>query len=175
MCGLLFLAVVNDIQFQKIPNRLTYPAMAAGLALGGFQSGSTGVFVGLAGIGTGIAVLLLPYVMGGMGAGDAKLMGAVGGFVGPRGVLSAFLFSALAGGVYALVLLLVRGSLRASLERYGAMLKSFFLTGRVNYLPPAESEERPRLRYGIAIAVGTVLSILWGEEILFAGINGSLM
>ncbi len=54
------------------------------------------------GLFLGVAFLLPVYLIGGMGAGDVKLMGAVGSILGPQGVFIAFLYSAIAGGLYAL-------------------------------------------------------------------------
>ena len=149
--------------------------MAAGLVLSMLRSGPAGLLTGLAGIGVGIAVFIIPYILGGMGAGDAKLMGAIGAILGPGEVFSAFLFTALAGGVYAIIMIVARGDFKATCARYWTMAGSFVLSRRLAYLPPSEDEQRPRLRYGIAIAAGTLCSVLWGEEVLFAGINGSFL
>jgi prepilin peptidase CpaA len=114
----------------------------------------------------GIAILLPFYLLGGMGAGDAKLLGAVGGLLGPKGVFLAFLFTALVGGIYALVLLAYHGFLKKAFLRYGIMLKTFFLTGNFIYIPPPERERKPKLWYGLAIALGTFLSVGFGGRIL---------
>lgn len=166
--GVLLIAVFTDVRFQKIPNWLTFSAVAAALIMWGLRGGLEGILKSLGGIAVGIAVLLIPYLMGGMGAGDAKLMGAIGSFLGPSEVFSAFLFSALCGGVYALILLVIHGTFRSSLSRYREMARSFLLTRQFNYRAPGEAEATPRLRYGIAIASGTLLSIFWGHEALIA-------
>ena len=77
--------------------------MIAALILYSFAAGIDGFFFSLKGIAVGIGVLLIPYLLGGMGAGDAKLMGAVGGFLGAKGVFGAFLLTAAIGGIYALL------------------------------------------------------------------------
>ena len=107
-------------------------------------------------MGTGI--LILPYFMGAMGAGDAKLMGAVGSMLGPHGVVVALLFTAIAGGIYALVMFF---SSTETLRRYGRVLKTLIVTGRLAWIPAKEDERKPKLSYGIAIAAGTLVSILW--------------
>jgi len=168
---LLLLATVEDLRFQKIPNRLTFPAMALALVLGTAWHGLQGLIFSLEGIAVGLGTLLVPYLMGGMGAGDTKLMCAVGGFLGPKGAFFAFLFSALAGGIYALVLITVHGNIKVSCARYGSMMKALILTRQWIYLPPGESERKPRLRYGAAIALGTIFSVLWREGILGWGLT----
>jgi prepilin peptidase CpaA len=168
---LLFLATVEDLRFQKIPNRITFPAMALAIVLGTAWDGLQGLLFSLEGIAVGIGALLVPYLMGGMGAGDAKLMGAVGGFLGPKGAFFAFLFTALVGGLYALILIIIHGNLKQSCARYGSMMKVLFLTRQWIYLPPGESEQKPRLRYGAAIALGTILSVLWRGDMLGWGLT----
>jgi prepilin peptidase CpaA len=168
---LLFLATVQDIHVQKIPNRLTFPAMALAVVLASAWDGLQGFLFSLEGIAVGIVTLLVPYLLGGMGAGDAKLMGAVGGFLGPKGAFFAFLFTALVGGCYALILIIFHGNIKASFTRYGSMMKVLFLTRQWIYLPPGESEQKPRLRYGVAIALGTIFSVLWREDILGWGLT----
>jgi len=94
-----------------------------------------------------------------MGAGDAKLLGAVGGLLGPRGVFAAFLFTALVGGLYALALLAAHGYLKQTLLRIKFMVMSLLFTRNFVYIPAPEMEKKPRLLYGLAISAGTLLSL----------------
>ena len=106
----LVIASVSDWRDQKIPNILTLPCFLVAPAYHAWVNGWGGFLFSAGGIGLGIGLLILPYLMGGMGAGDAKLMGAVGGFIGPKAVLYAFAFTAIAGGVYALLLIVLHRS-----------------------------------------------------------------
>jgi prepilin peptidase CpaA len=94
--------------------------------------------------------------MSGMGAGDVKLMGAVGAITGPKGVLIAALLSAIVGGVYALILLMFNIQyFKDLIKRTALILKSFLITRNVIPIPADEFEKRPKLCYGVAIAIGT--------------------
>ncbi len=95
-----------------------------------------------------------------MGAGDVKLMGAVGSILGPQGVFTAFLYSAIVGGVYALFVLARSRALKQTAGRYGFMLRGYLVTGQLTYLSPAAEEKLPPLCYGVAISLGTILSVL---------------
>lgn len=165
LSALLITAATYDIRFGKIPNLLTLPSMAIAIFFYTLTEGPQGFLMSVGGAGLGISLMLIPYLMGGMGAGDAKLMGAVGGLLGPKGVVIAFLLTALVGGVYALGVLVCYGGFGETLTRYGQMLKVFFMTGKVNYVPPSANEIRPRMRYGIAIALGTMIAVLMKNPI----------
>ncbi len=157
---ILIVAAVNDLRFQKIPNLLTYPSMGIALVYHFIMSGPDGLLFSAGGLALGIAVLILPYLMGGMGAGDAKLMGAVGAILGAKGVFVAFLFTAIAGGIYALILLLVqRRAFKGFWQRQAATLKTFMFTRQFIPIPGDSNEKKPKLCYGIAIATGTLLSV----------------
>jgi prepilin peptidase CpaA len=149
---------------MRIPNWLTYPVMALASVYHVAINGWAGFLFSMEGTIVGIGVLIIPYLLGGMGAGDAKLMGAVGALLGPKGVFLAFLFTALIGGGYALVVIVLHGFLKETFQRYGIMLKHFYLTGKLLYLPPAEKEKKPKLRYGLAITAGTLLSVFMKEK-----------
>ena len=149
-------AAFIDLKSNRIPNILTFPGMLAALFYFSAANGLDGFFFSLKGIGLGIGLLLIPYMMGGMGAGDAKLMGVVGGFLGAKGVLAAFLFTAVIGGIHALCILLVyrkkfAGHLKDLLNRW-----SFFIFTKTYLLEPEDNQSRrPRLCYGLTIALGT--------------------
>jgi prepilin peptidase CpaA len=155
----LSLAVITDLRFQKIPNWLTFAAAIGGIAFNSAANGLHGFLLSIAGLVLGIAILVLFYFRGGMGGGDVKLMGAIGALLGPKGVFVAFLATALIGGMYAVMLLAFHAQLRKTLNTYWLILKTYLLTGKVFYVPPSSSEKEPRLRYGVAIALGTVLSV----------------
>ena len=155
----LLIGAAWDLRFHKIPNCLTFPAAGLALAYHIALKGFGGLLFSLEGIAVGIAILLPFYLFGGMGAGDAKLLGAVGGLLGPKGVFTAFLFTAMVGGIYALVLLAYHGILKKTILRYRIMLKTFLLTTHFIYVPPTARERKPKLWYGLAIALGTFLSL----------------
>lgn len=159
----LVVAAVTDLRFQRIPNVLTFSTMIAALAYHGVNGGKEGLLFSAQGLGSGVAILILPYLMGGMGAGDAKLMGAVGAVLGPRGVFIAFLFTAIVGGIYGLLLLMARPEYSKGLiKRWGAVLKAFVYFNQFIYISSVETQRKPKLCYGVAIAVGTICSIFWG-------------
>jgi len=156
---LLSVAMITDLRFRKIPNRLTFPAIIAGLVFHTMLNGLPGFLFSLKGIGLGMALLMIPYLLKGMGAGDVKLLGAVGGVLGPQGVFGAFLFTSLIGGVYALGVLAFQGAGKEIASRYWRILKAFVFTRHFIYIPSTPTESRPQLMYGLAIAIGTFLSI----------------
>lgn len=157
---ILIAAAVNDLRFQKIPNLLTYPAMAIAVGCHVVMNGPDGLLFSAGGLALGIAVFILPYLMGGMGAGDAKLMGAVGAIIGARGVFIAFLFTAIIGGVYALILVLIkRQHFKDFFTRHVTTLKTFIFTQQFIPIPDDQNEKKPKLCYGIAIALGTLFSV----------------
>ena len=157
----LLQATIYDRRAHRIPKLLTYPTMLVGLAYHCFTNGLDGFLLSAGGLALGIAIFILPYLMGGMGAGDAKLMGAVGSILGPRGVFMAFLFTGVVGGIYALILLINKYEYgKEFIGRCGTVLKTFLYTGHFVSLPASKKEEAPKLPYGIAIALGTLFYVL---------------
>lgn len=163
VCAILSVAVVTDLWARKIPNLLTLPAMLAGLAWHGLTRGLDGLAFAAAGLALGLAVMLVPYLMRVMGGGDVKLMATVGAWLGANGVFTAFLFTGLAGGIYALFMLLRHGLLRRVLDDLRNAFLVLLATRRMEYAPITTRSTRPvpRLCYGLAIALGTVVSLAW--------------
>ena len=160
LSGILIAAAINDLRFQKIPNLLTYPSMVVAVGCHVVMNGLNGLLFSAGGLALGIAVFILPYLLRGMGAGDAKLMGAVGAILGARGVFIAFLLTAIIGGVYALMIVLIkRQHFKGFFTRQAATLKTFIFIRQFIPIPEDSNEKKPRLCYGIAIALGTLSSV----------------
>jgi prepilin peptidase CpaA len=158
LLSILTIASLTDLQHQKIPNILTIPAMLFGIINNFLISSIDGLTFSIEGLLLGIGLLLIFYISGMMGAGDVKLMGAVGSIVGPYEVFQAFLFTAFAGGAYAMIVLAVHGQLFTFLKRVGHSLHLSIMNRRLTMIPN-NGEKAPLLCYGIAIAVGTAISI----------------
>ena len=159
---ILFVAVTIDLRAQRIPNLLTFPAVALTLIYYSITSGLNGFLFSAVGLLVGISLLIVPYLLGGMGAGDAKLMGVVGGVLGAEGVFYAFLFSAIVGGIYAIILTAVyRKHFRGFYKKQLVALINLLLIRK--YIPEPEDAElkKPRLCYGLAIGLGTGIYIVF--------------
>jgi prepilin peptidase CpaA len=158
---ILTVAVITDIFVYRIPNWLTFPSMLFGICYHIYASGFHGFVLCMAGLFLGICVFVPFYVVAGMGAGDVKLMGAVGVFLGPAGVFAAFLATAIIGGLHAIILLKLNGLLRETIIRYRAMLTSLLITRRFDYIPPEKGVKRPYMAYGVSIAIGTSIVVIY--------------
>jgi prepilin peptidase CpaA len=150
-------AMAWDVRCRKIPNLVTYPTMCLALGYHSFSSGTDGLLFSVGGLALGIGLFIVPYVFGGMGAGDTKLMGAVGAIFGPKGICMASIMVILAGGVYAMILLAMNPKYTASvLRRLGTTFKTFALTAQFILIPPGRDERQPVLWYAFPIGVGSL-------------------
>ena len=158
LIGLLGYAAWNDLHRQRIPNLLVLTGMALALAGQVFDAGWSGLGAGVGGALIGFAIFIPLYALGGMAAGDVKLMAMVGTFMAPQQALLASLLALMAGGIGGLLLIAVHGQLRQTLTRYTVML------GAHRYLAPDKNEVAgKRFPYAIAILLGTLGSMLWFE------------
>lgn len=98
-----------DYAERRVPNWLNAALAAMGLATQGLFFGWTGLGVGLLGLLVGFGLLIVPWLMHGMGAGDVKLMAAIGAWLGPMLTLWSFAVGAILGGVAALVMIVSTG------------------------------------------------------------------
>ena len=159
LIALLVAAAVIDWRTLRIPNWLTVPGMLYGLLYNATHATSigSGLAFAAAGLAVGMAVLLPLYLMRVMGAGDVKLAGAIGAFLGIAATLKALLIVFMVGGVAALLY----AALRGALGRLGQNLR-FVVTAMVLPTPGAfrsgllgGAPSIGKLAYGVSIAVGT--------------------
>jgi prepilin peptidase CpaA len=152
-----------DVRTRRIPNRLTFPAAALGVVAATVAHGGHGAVASGAGLLVGLALFFPLFVLRGLGAGDVKLMGALGAWLGTSMVFGVAFYTTLAGGVLALVLI-VR-------HRYGGQaarnLWLLLMHWRVFGMRPfdsltLETSAGPKLPYALPIAAGLALAFwLW--------------
>lgn len=166
----LAICLYTDLSKRKIYNIVVFPAAALGIALNTVWHGLPGLKFSAAGFCLGVAIFIIPYALGGMGAGDVKLLGTVGALKGPLFVFHAALGTALAGGLLALGILIWRRQLWGTVRRIAlacALLlcpkrrigEAFFLLERSPY--------SSFIPYGVAIFIGTLLAYWWGNPFAF--------
>jgi prepilin peptidase CpaA len=165
LAGAVLLSVIagwTDLRSRRIPNWLTVPGLLIGVAANTVLGGWTGLKTSLVGAAVGLA-LLLPFVLlRSLGAGDWKLAGALGAFVGAGLLVNLLLGSVFVAGLMAVGLVVYKGRIRQTLRNMGHILISlvtFRLPGAQVSLDNPESLKVP---YGVALALTVVLyGILW--------------
>jgi prepilin peptidase CpaA len=158
--GLALAGSATDIRSRRIPNMLTLPGILFGLllhlALGGWKALA---LAGLAGLICGI-IFAVFWIAGGMGAGDVKLITAVGCIGGLSHAGDLLLSTALAGGAMAIVLALSRGRLRQTLANVGALAVHHRFEGLAPHPELNVSNAKTlRLPYALAIAGGCAVTL----------------
>jgi prepilin peptidase CpaA len=150
------LAAAIDLRTRRVPNPLTATLAALGLAFA--ASGISGVTVGgsLMGLVLGLVLMLPGHVFGATGAGDVKLFAAAGALMGPAPIVTAFFYTAIAGGLLALVVAVRRRRLQHTLGATARLIA----TAAANAKAIAGPLEDNRFAYAPAIAVGTLIAAL---------------
>jgi len=154
----LVTAICTDLRSSRIPNWLTFSAMGFALVGHAWLGGLPGALFSLAGLGTGLGLFLLIYISGSIGAGDVKLMAALGALIGPYGAISSGWLAIVVGGVYALVAMCYQWGFATTGQKlvsatYGALLGGGKAWTQELALPF-------RLHYGLAVAGGAILFVL---------------
>ena len=154
-------AVVFDLRTRRIPNVLTFGAAAAALIYAVYDGGLSGLGLAAAGWLAAAALFFPFFALGGTGAGDVKLLAALGAWLGPIESVWLAMFAAMAGGVLGLAVAIARGYLRTAFSNLWVMLMHW----RVQGLEPVpgltlKDTTSPRLAYAIPITIGA-LCTLW--------------
>ena len=156
--ALTFLAALLDWRSRRIPNWLTVPGLLSGVLIHALIGGWHGTLFALEGAGLALLILLPLVIMRALGAGDWKLMGAVGAFVGPVMFLFVLLGSIFASGIMAVVQVLRMGRVTETLRNMLTLVRGFFTFGLKKN--PEISLDNPRLLklpFGVAVAAATLV------------------
>jgi prepilin peptidase CpaA len=157
---LIVIAAIVDYRFKKVPNIITFSAIAAGLFLALLSRGLIGLTGSIAGLVVGMGLLYLPYAAGGMGAGDVKLLGAIGALKGPWFVFITFLAMAIIGGVMAIfkIAFVLK---RADMRILGESVRTAYYTRSLSALEIPEYAKKEKLPYAVAISAGAAVCLIW--------------
>jgi len=156
---LVIVAALWDIRTRRIPNWLTLSGVVLGVALNTFLFEINGLWFSLKGLGVAFGVYFVLYLLRAMGAGDVKLMAAVGAAAGPGNWLGILVLTSVAGAVAGLLLVAFKGRFRKTLGNLGIIITSLG-RGRAPYKDTPEldvsSDKALRLPHGALIAIGTL-------------------
>lgn len=170
---LLFLSTYSDLKFNKIPNKYTITASLLGLVTMTVLSGLDGLVSSFLGFLVGLLIFIVPFAFGAMGAGDVKLMAAIGAIKGGWFVLFTFFYAAMVGGLIALIYTITKRGLKGSF----LLLASYILKPIVKLLYQMthitrflkiygyfsnleSSHEKLYLPFAVPITIGAVLTLL---------------
>lgn len=165
----LIVAAAIDGWKLKVPNWLTLPFVLCGWAYGAAFFGWEGLGYSLAGTAVGLALLLPAYAVGGMGAGDVKLLAGVGAWMGISTTFQAFCISVFVGAVIAIVMVLWAGKWRHHRSQFTAILMEILTIRDPNRLSQLAADRKSSMRllpYGIPIAIGSIAYFTWSGMLL---------
>ncbi|HJZ87497.1 MAG TPA: prepilin peptidase [Polyangia bacterium] len=159
-CAGMAVAAAFDLRQRRLPNRLNLALLLAGLGVRVMMGGPPALGAGLVGAAAGLALLLLPFAAGWMGAGDVKLAVAIGAWLGPGGVLAATLLGLAGGGLLALVILWRGG--RSLRREVGHNLRFALLTQSAPEVPRRAREHTIPLAVALSAAAALVMIFAGG-------------
>lgn len=154
----LFMALcaATDYRTRRIPNWLTVPAAISGLVFSAVSPHGIGLLPALAGFAVGLALLLLPWILGGGGMGDVKMLAALGAWLGPLWILVAFgLGSVLAA--FGMVAVLTMSTLTSGFSS----TRKRFVAAAAEAPSPAALKARRVLPFALPMALATWLLLAW--------------
>ena len=159
--GYLIMACAIDTLKSRIPNLLNAGLASAGLLFFFYHDGWSGLLTSVMGLALGVGLLLLPWLMDGMGAGDVKALGALGAVLGPEQIFYVFIYMGLYGGLLAVLHYLFARNLKAKSSEWLSSLKAIFLTKDPSMIIPTITEPL-RFPYAAAIAFGYYTYLTYG-------------
>ena len=154
-------ACVTDILWRRVPNPLVIAGLGLGIGLNAWSWGFHGLLMSLVGAVLGVALFLPFFALGGMGAGDVKLLAALGSLLGPGDLVRTALVGALAGGLMALAVAAWQGRLLATFRGMGRLL-AYWAAGGLRPSPELNlgSSAALKIPYAVPVAAGAVLIVL---------------
>lgn len=157
----LIICLFTDIKTKKILNFVTLPTITFGFLYHFLREGLAGFLFSGKGFLVGLGLLFIPYLLGGMGAGDVKLMAAIGALMGTNFVFYSFIYTALIGGVIALVLIIKRNGFKNTIK--SLFYRVVFFRSNFGSINISRGDKNNiSFPYGVAIVLGTFINLIGG-------------
>ena len=150
-----------DIKYRKIPNWFTFPAMLTGVVLN-LIFNLEGWYLSLLGLVVGFLILLIPFILGGIGAGDVKLLMALGAFLGVGKIISVGLCCGIAGGVLSLLAIVLQDGFFNIQHRLVLLVNSIWDKDIRQIVFRPDRTSKLVIPYGPAILIGLIAGLVWG-------------
>ena len=157
----VILASWIDYSQRRVPNWLNAALIVLGFIVQGYYHGLGGLASGALGLLVGLGVLIIPWAMHGMGAGDVKLMAAIGVWFGPLMTLVSFAVGGVLGGVIAVVMILSTGRMQTACANLGVLMvkvqsrdTAFGEFGSAKSFAEGGSQLLP---YGVPLTIGSLI------------------
>ncbi|MGC5325427.1 A24 family peptidase [Brevibacillus sp. SYSU BS000544] len=155
---ILCICFITDVANRKIYNKVVFPGIILALIIHFFSDGWAGLGFSVGGFAIGLLLLLIPYLLGGMGAGDVKLLALIGAFKGTIFVVTTAIYMALLGGLIALLILMVKrgigNSIRSLIINFWCIRNGWILPFRTD-----KSALATTYPYGVAIVGGALITL----------------
>ncbi|MAT16195.1 MAG: prepilin peptidase [Planctomyces sp.] len=155
----LIVAAWIDGKELRVPNWITFPMVLSGIVFCTYMDGWSGLGFSLLGMCVGLLCLLPLYAVGGMGAGDVKLMAGMGAWVGATVTIYAFCVSTVVGALMAVCMVLYRRSFRKHYDNFMMILMEWMQVKNPRELSEIAARRKPQmflLPYGIPICIGSI-------------------
>ena len=159
LVAVVVVAAVYDLRFRRIPNWLNVSGAVLGIGMNCCLFARHGIVLAALGLVLPLAIYLPLYFLRAMGAGDVKLMAAVGSIVGPHNWLAILLCTAFAGGLLGLGVSVAKGRLRQTMYNLAVLIHELFhLRAPADRHKELDVKQEPSLRlpHGVAIAAGSL-------------------
>jgi prepilin peptidase CpaA len=157
----LLICLITDLKSRRILNIVTLPTIVVGFVYYIWISGFDGFLFSGKGLLVGLGLLIIPFLLGGMGAGDVKLMAAIGALMGANFVFYSFIYTALFGGVIGLSLMMKTNGFRNLIKTFFLQV-AFFRSSLGAFIITKEKSSKILFPYGVAIVLGTLCTLIWG-------------
>ncbi len=169
LIAVALVCAATDLWKKRVYNAVTYPAIVLGVVVQVASYGLPGLWSSLAGFAIGFFPAFLLLVLGGMGGGDVKLMGAIGAIAGGVAATEALLLGVLFGAFLGFGQLAWHGVLLRSLARQARMLIGLIIPS-LKPQGPVPPELKHELRFGVALALGALVTVWDLRTGLLAGL-----
>lgn len=166
IASLFFIVIcITDTLHAKILNSANLLMCICGLTFQIYSHGIYGLYLASLGLLAGLALLIIPYLMGGVGGGDIKALAALGTLVGPISLFQIFIYIGLLGGVIAILhylFALKQGEFKNRCLGWMTALLALFCTSKPGLFMPVDPQKKLRFPYAAAICLGFFAFTIWG-------------